>query len=136
MAVTSSDIATTLLRSTASVTDVEDLAWSMWITDAYRQIERRLGSLDDLVGEDVDYVVREAVALKAKRPDEATKVDVSVDDASTSRTYERSTGQVTILDEWWTLLSPAVDSSVGYSTRPTFEADTGLLESLGWGAVL
>lgn len=129
MAVGIDDIATTLLRPAASVTDVEELAWGMWIEDARRQIARRLGDLDDLNQDDLDYVVREAVALKVKRPDEARRVDVSLDDASTSRTYERSTGQVTILDEWWALLSPAVDSGAGFSTRPGFEVDTPALDS-------
>lgn len=123
MTVNVSDVATTLLRSPASVTDVEDAAWSMWIEDARRQIARRLGDLSELDQDDLDYVTREAVALKAKRPDEAVKVDISVDDASSSRTYERATGQITILDEWWALLSPAEDSGAGFSTRPGFEAD-------------
>ena len=39
-----------------------------------------------------------------KRPDNATQVTVSVDDASTSRTYRSGAGRVTILDDWWTML--------------------------------
>ncbi len=107
MLITLDDIATTLLRPTPANDSVDAKAWTMWADDAERQIERRLGPVDQLEQDDVKYVVREAVALKVKRPDPAVKVDVAVDDGSVSRTYERSAGHVTILDDWWALLTPS-----------------------------
>lgn len=42
-----------------------------------------------------------------RNPDNATQVTVSVDDASTSKTYRSARGRVAIADEWWTLLGLA-----------------------------
>ena len=126
MAVTYEDVAISLGRT---LTDAEQAQATLWIGDALLLVAARLGDLAELDQDILDYVVREAVVLKMKRPDEATRVDVSVDDASVSRSYERSTGQVTILDEWWSMLSPANDSSAGFSTRPGFEMDTPPVDS-------
>lgn len=84
--------------------------WVQWIDDAELAIRVGLirrgveGGLDALDQDVLAFVVREAVALKVKRPDSATQVDVAVDDAKVSRRYESSTGQVTILPEWWGML--------------------------------
>lgn len=117
MAVDLDDVATTLLRSAPTPSSPEGKAWAMWIDDARRQIQGRLGDLDALDQGTLDYVVREAVALKIKRPDPATKVDVTIDDGSLSKTYEKAAGQVTILDEWWNLLSPGSDAGA-WTIRP------------------
>lgn len=117
MAVDLADIATTLLRAAPEASSPEGKAWAMWIDDARRQIHSRLGDLDQLDQGNLDYVVREAVARKAKRPDSATKIDVAVDDGSLSKTYERSDGLVTILDDWWNLLSPGSDDGA-WTIRP------------------
>lgn len=115
-----------------TLTDPERAQVTQWIGDAELIVGARLGDLAALDQAVLAYVVREAVVLKVKRPDGAVKVDVSVDDASTSRTYERSTGQITILDEWWALLSPGADSGAGFSTRPGFEPDTSSSVLDGW----
>ena len=107
MAVTPADIAVALGRTAPEPSTPEHEQWAMWISDAEMLIEtRRLAVAPDLVIDEakVDYVVREAVVAQVRRPDSATQVTVSVDDASTSRTYRSSTGRVSILDEWWTLL--------------------------------
>lgn len=93
--------------------------WSMWIADAMLQIRIRLGDINALDQDVVQYVVRKSVAEKVKRPDSATQVDVSVDDANVSRRYESSTGQVTILPEWWEMLAPAAVGA--FSVMPDFE---------------
>lgn len=118
MAVGLADVATTLLRATPEGLSAEGKAWAMWIADARRQIQARLGDLDQLDQDNLDYVVREAVALKAKRPDPATKIDISVDDSSLSKTYEKAAGQVIILDDWWNLLSPGSDAGA-WTIRPS-----------------
>lgn len=79
----------------------------MWIDDAVMLIDTRKAQLQITTPIDqvkLDYVVREAVVAHIKRPDDATQVTMSLDDASSSKTYKSGKGRVTILDEWWTLL--------------------------------
>ena len=82
--------------------------WDMWISDALMLIDTRAEqvgkSVDDIDEAKLDYVVREAVTAHVRRPDDATTVQVSVDDASTSKTYKSGAGRVTIRDDWWGLL--------------------------------
>jgi len=80
--------------------------WAMWIDDAEMLIETRrvLLGAETIDQAKLDYVVREAVVSHVRKPDDATQVTISVDDASTSRTYQSGKGRVTILDEWWALL--------------------------------
>lgn len=76
MTTTTDDVATTL--GVSSPTDLQVSQWELWIGDATRAIDRwaeRNGFTGLLNAADVDYVVREAVALKAKRPDGATQVE-------------------------------------------------------------
>ncbi len=121
MAVTASMIATALGRSAGpTVTEYEQ--WEMWIDDALMLIDARktaLGVIPALDAAKVDYVVREAVVAQVRRPDDATQVTVSVNDASTSKTYRSSRGRVEIIDEWWVLLDlTSVNSGA-------FSVDTG-----------
>ena len=129
MAVTPTDVATTLGASCPDPLPIEQ--WDMWIGDALLRItiwaakNGYKGSLDEAV---VDYVVREAVAARAVRPDAATQVEVAVDDGRVVRRYEPSAGQVTILPEWWDLLTPA-DSTTGggaFTVTPYFEPDVSV----------
>lgn len=106
--------------------------WLMWIDDAEMLVEARREALNvdgPLDAAKLDYVVREAVASHARRPDDATQVSTSVDDGSVSRTYRSGTGRIAIRDEWWALLGLtstsgafAVDmvGSTGLSAHPPF----------------
>lgn len=118
MAVTPDDIAVELGRTAPDPSDPEYAQWELWISDARFLIAARLGDITELDQPTVDYVVRQAVAAHVRRPDDATQVAVSVDDGSTSRTYRSGKGRVTILDEWWTLLTPASGSARAFSIRP------------------
>ena len=129
MAATPTDVATTPGASCPDPLPIEQ--WDMWIGDALLRItiwaakNGYTGSLDEAV---VDYVVREAVAARAVRPDAATQVEVAVDDGRVVRRYEPSAGQVTILPEWWDLLTPA-DSTTGggaFTVTPYFEPDVSV----------
>ena len=119
MAVTPGDIAVELGRTAPDPSDAAYSQWQTWISDALFLIRKRLGPIEDLDAETVDYVVRQAVTAHVRRPDDATQVVTSVDDASSSRTYRSSRGRVEILDEWWAMLSPA-DNTAGraFSIRP------------------
>lgn len=127
MAVTHENIATRLGVATPDQSSVQGKQWTAWIGDARRLIRvraERLGvTLEDLDQEVVDAVVTLAVVAMARKPDDSTMVDVSVDDGRVSRHYSSSTGRVTILDEWWLDLGLGGNSGA-FSTRPGFEPDS------------
>ncbi len=119
MAVTPADIAIEIGRAVPSSSDTTYIQYQTWIADALFLIRSKLGPIEDLDAETVDYVVRQAVTAHARRPDDATQVSVSVDDANSSRTYRSSKGRVEIIDDWWAMLSPP-DNTAGraFSIRP------------------
>lgn len=118
MAVFPDDIAVELGRTAPATSEPAYAQWEQWIADALMLIAARLGDLAQLDQGHLDYVVRQAVVAHIRRPDSATQVSISVDDASTQRTYRSSKGRVEILDEWWDLLSPPNRSSGAWSIRP------------------
>jgi len=120
MAVSVSDVATALGRPIPA--GVESAQWGMWIEDANLLIGRRLGDVSALDQGVVDYVVREAVVAQVRNPENATQVDVAVDDARMSKRYQSGAGRVTILDEWWDLLTPDGGGSAGAFTISPFGA--------------
>lgn len=98
--------------------------WEMWIADALMLVQVRADAIIPAPTVDqarLDYVIREAVAAQARRPDDATQVTVSVDDGSTSRTYSSGRGRVQITDDWWSLLglSSAGGGVFAIDTVPT-----------------
>jgi hypothetical protein len=80
-----------------------------------RRVAHSLGVTEALDQAKVDYVVREAVVAHIKKPDDATQVVISIDDGSSSRTYQSGKGRVSILDEWWTLLGLTESNGGAYS---------------------
>lgn len=116
MAVDLSDVEVSLGRT---LTQAEVAQVLMWIGDARALIGARLGDLALLDQGLLDYVVREAVVARVLRPPgDATQVDVSVDDARVSRRYSSGSGGVSILDEWWDLLSPVQTGRGAFTIRP------------------
>lgn len=87
---------------------IQEQQWQLDIDDALMLIEDRAEQLDvdiaTISEKKIDYVVREAVAAYIKRPDDATQVSITVDDATTSKSYRSGKGRVAILDEWWSML--------------------------------
>lgn len=85
------------------LTEAEQRQVPLWIEDAEAAIEHRMQRLGvtqvDLTVR--SRVVQKAVTAMAKRPDDATRVDIAVDDARVGKTYSSSTGEVTIKEEWW-----------------------------------
>jgi hypothetical protein len=122
MAVTVDQVQVSMGRT---LTTAESAQATLWISDALVLIGARatrehtdISSVDQGV---LDMVVREAVAARIKKPDDATQVSVSVDDGQMSRTYKSATGQIEIRDEWWELLFPSGAGeafSVPLSYRP------------------
>jgi hypothetical protein len=106
MSVTPAMLAIALGVAAPESGSVTEQQWQMWIDDADMLIETRrvLLEVDPIDEAKLDYVIREAVVAHIKRPEDATQVTISVDDASTSKSYRSGKGRVTILDEWWGLL--------------------------------
>ena len=115
MTVQVSDIETALGRT---LTVGEQAQATLWIADALMLIEVRLGDPTQLLPTALDYVVREAVVARFRNPDGFQSE--TIDDYTYRHGTE--TRRVTILPEWWDLLSPSRFSGA-FSTRPTFEPD-------------
>lgn len=124
MTVSTDDIETALGRA---LTSTESDQADQWIGDALLLIEVRLGDPAELNQAAVDYVVREAVTARFRNPEGYQSETI---DDYTYR-HGNETRRVTILDEWWDLLSPAVASGV-FSARPQFEADSDAYWPLDW----
>lgn len=110
MTVAVADVAVELGRPTPTSPVLEQ--WQSWIDRAYRLIEARLGTaayaaLDPAI---LDDVVLMAVVehVRGWRESSASRYTVSVDDASTTRQYEKSSGLLEIPDDLWPLLGVEV----------------------------
>ncbi len=108
MTVTPNTIAVALGVPAPDPASAQFQQWGLWIDDAEMLITARaeqlgidVGSIDEVK---LDYVIREAVVSQVKKPDDATQVSITVDDATTSKSYRSGKGRVTIQDEWWLLL--------------------------------
>ena len=117
MTVQVSDIETALGRT---LTAQEQAQATQWIADALLLIKARLGDPAELDQDALDYVVREAVVARFRNPEGYQSE--SIDDYTYR--YGSETRRVSILPEWWTLLSP-VGTASAFSVRPTFEPDVG-----------
>lgn len=108
MSVTPAMIAIKLGMVAPEPGSITEQQWQMDIDDALMLIENRAEELDvditTISEKKLDYVVREAVAAHIKKPDDATQVSITVDDATTSKSYRSGKGRVAILDEWWGML--------------------------------
>ncbi len=115
MTVAVEDIATALGQDPPPSGSTQYDQWTMWINDAVMLIRteaaRRGVDPVDLDQAVVDYVTREAVVAQVRRPDDATSVEIAVDDGREARRYSSSRGRVTILPEWWELLFPTAPKS-------------------------
>lgn len=104
------------------LSDVETAQASLWIGWAESTIARRMGDLALLDSATLNMVIVEAVTARLRSPEPLTQVSVSVDDANVSKTYQRSTGLITILPEWWAALGWV--ESGAFSVRPYGEPDS------------
>ena len=80
-------------------------------------------ALPDPDGADRDYVILEAVAAVVRKPDDATSVDVQIDDGRVSKRYSSSSGKVS-LEDWWDTLWPEINTDASaFTVRPHFVPD-------------
>ena len=123
MAVTVDQIAAHMGVATPSADSPTARQWTAWIEHAGFLVDQRADRMGVVVDEAVkDRVVTLAVVEMARNPQAVSQVDVAVDDGRVSRRFSSSTGQVSILDEWWVWLGLA-GVSAAFSTRPGFEPD-------------
>lgn len=118
MSVTPGMLAVALGQAAPEPGSVKEQQWELWISDAEMLIEARkiaLKKADPIDEARLDYVVRQAVVGHIRKPDDATQVTVSVDDASTSKTYQSGRGRVTIADDLWVLLGLVAGNTGAYS---------------------
>lgn len=123
-------IAVELGRTAPAPESPDGLQWAQWIDDATMLITERAAKLKLTLPTQakIDYVIRQAVVAHIKKPDDATQVTVSIDDGSSSRTYQSGNGRVDIADEWWDFLGLLP------STGGAFSIDTlaGASRHLPW----
>ena len=123
MAVTWRDVQATLGRTFTQPQQVQADAWIKQARILIGSRATQIGkTLDDLDQDTLDMVVTEAVAARAKRPDDATEVSIKVDDGETTRRYESSTGQIEITAAWWDLLFPRAAQNL-FTITPVYEPD-------------
>lgn len=76
--------------------------WEVWITADVEARAKRLGvPVSSIDPAQLERFKIEAILYRLAHPDDATQVDVQVDDARISKRYQSSTGQLTYLDDWW-----------------------------------
>lgn len=113
MIVTREDVEVSLGRSIDSDFERAQVDW--WIQSAELQIRTRLGDLALLDQDVLMFVVVEAVAAKASNPEGMQSE--TIDDYTYRLPAE--TRRVTILPEWWDMLSPRRRRSRAYSVQPS-----------------
>lgn len=122
--VTPAQVAVTLGQPSPTGTKLAQ--WADWIDGAYIVIRSRFPDLDVLDQPTLAYVVKEAVADRVKNPDRGrTAREVQVDDGRTVNRYEAASGQISITDAWWDLLT-SLDSASGsaaFSISPSYAPD-------------
>lgn len=128
--ITTDDVAVELGRPAPD--DAQAEQWQRWIEQALYLIGKRLGDVDLLDQNDVDYVVLQAVVAHVRQPDNATQVDVAVDDARVSRRYTTGAGRVAISDDLWALLDPDLTTASGVGSTQMFGEPDDLVSDLNW----
>lgn len=83
-----------------------------WLTGIELTIKARYRDLSQLDQAALKYVETEAVAAKVRRHGtRESSITVSVDDGSVTRRYDTPATAEDITDEWWNLLTPAVEAA-------------------------
>lgn len=108
---TVSDVETSLGRPITDAAEVAQVA--QWLADAELLISTRLGDVTLLNQAILGYVEREAVILKMRNPEGYQSETV---DDYTYR-WGDTRGRVSILDEWWDMLSPT-SSTTAFTITP------------------
>ena len=102
------------------LTDAEAALVALWVDWVFADVQAVATAAGvDAFGLDlaqVDRFIIEAVLYRLAHPDDATQVDVQVDDARVSRRYSSSTGQFVYQPGWWAWLGLPVPALPGVSS--------------------
>lgn len=109
--ITYTDVAVSLGRPISD--PLEQAQVTQWIADAELLVGARLGDLAELDQDVLAYVVREAVIARMRNPEGYQSETI---DDYTYR-HGSTAGRVTILDDWWDLLTPD-GSSAAFTITP------------------
>lgn len=125
MYATAAEVATNIGRPLSATEAGQATLWIGW---AERTIAARMGDLTLLDFDVLNMVIVEAVTARLRSPEPLTQVDIQVDDASVSKRYQRSSGLIEILPEWWVALGwPG--SSGAFTVSPYGAADTTAVDA-------
>ena len=101
MYATPNEVATNIGRPLSTAEAAQAAQWIGW---AESTIQRRLGDLGALDPDTLNMVIVEAITRRLRMPEPVSQVSVSVDDANVNKTYQKATGLIDILPEWWAAL--------------------------------
>lgn len=99
--------------------------WEQWIcADIEARMVRCGRAWPDMDAVQVQRFTIEAICYRLDHPDDATQVDVTVDDGSVSRRYASSTGQLVYQDAWWGWLGlDCGRTRSAFSITPSYRRD-------------
>lgn len=111
---TYADVAVALGRPISEVAEQDQVTY--WLNGVELQIGARLGDVAELDQDVLKYVEVEAVAAKMQNPNGYQSE--SIDDYTYR--FGAETRRITILDEWWLLLSPTGGDGA-FTIRPYYD---------------
>ena len=111
------DVGANLGRPLSPAETAQARLWIRWTEDI---IEARMGSLATLNQDVLNRVIVEAVTRRLRMPEPLSQASVRVDDASVTKTYQRATGLIEILPEWWEELGWIERPRQAFSIRPAY----------------
>lgn len=114
MYATTAQIATNLGRPLSPDEEAQALLWIEW-TEATIAKRKPLIELDVAT---LSMVIVEAVTRRLRMPDAVSQMSVTVDDATVSRSFQRSSGLIDILPEWWSALGLAASTGGAFTVTP------------------
>lgn len=120
------------------LTDAEQALVALWVdwvfADVYAAAAAAGMDPHGLDPTQLDRFVIESVLYRLAHPDDATQVDVQVDDARVSRRYSSSTGQFVYQAEWWGWLDIPAPVRAGenrgaFTVTPYGAPDAGVVDA-------
>ena len=125
MYATTAEVATNIGRPLSAAETEQTILWIGW---AERTIAARMGELESLNFDTLNMVIVEAVTARLRSPEPVTQVDIQVDDANVSKRFQRSSGLIEILPEWWAALGWS-GSAGAFTVTPYGAADTAAVDA-------
>lgn len=128
---TPDDVSVNLGRPLSDAEVAQAVQWIGWAeaTIARGPTGQAGRDLTELDPQAVQMVLVEAVTRRLRMPDAVTQQTVSVDDASITRQFQRSSGLIDILPEWWEALGWAPSESGAFSVLTYGASDAAAFDA-------